>query len=59
VGDRPGVNWEGVTPQGEKIVVREWEPGDACMNCGSLETYLDDDGIPSCRTCHASDADET
>jgi hypothetical protein len=40
------------------IGVREWVPGDACASCGSSDTYIDNDGVPACRACHRSDADE-
>ena len=35
-----------------------WQPGDPCANCGSRRTVLDDDGVPACSDCHASDNDE-
>lgn len=37
----------------------QWVPGDPCRSCGSVETYLDDDGTPACRGCGSADSDET
>jgi hypothetical protein len=37
---------------------RGWKPGDACGSCGSTRTTFDDDGVPTCLSCHATDSDE-
>lgn len=36
----------------------QWQPGDPCCVCSSTETGLDEDGVPFCGNCNASDGDE-
>lgn len=35
-----------------------WEPGDPCRVCGGTDTFINDDGVVECGSCHATDADE-
>ena len=59
MGDRPRIVDHG--DQGIYVddIIQSWLPGDPCASCGSRDTFINEDLVPECRSCHRTDADET
>ena len=61
MGDRPRI----VDHGDQGIYVDDWYteigwlPGDPCASCDSRDTFINDDGVAECRSCHRTDADES